>query len=261
MNKPVDGFINPYVFSPQNTDVQNMAIAAKYLRARQEGGVGLSGWLHDVAKRFNDPINGILAADKFKGWAEATVLDLRLRALKDNLLEWVPDDNLFSLKGTGAFANAFKRIDQAMRFGADLVNSETTVSLCQKYVTKYNADLKAGNEAKMKRDQLGRLAVSRGLAEGTPEYTAFIEENMAVSRPAAVGTQHPGEEHTSEVKDRFSEAGEKFADYLRTIAQDNENLANEQITAITNKLDGIVKSIIARLGQQALKNAQQNKAA
>lgn len=244
-------FINPFVFDPAKSTEDNLAIAAKFMRASTEANEGLGKWLLSTAVPFNDPEAGIVAADNWTKWLETQISLFLTKSVE--LVGFAADASMFRLSGSSKLANYYKRISGAMKLNGDLTQL-LTVTACEKYSKEIRDKIKDDGEAAQKRDQLKVIAKRKGLVEGTPEFNEFVETGMGnVVKPVAtaLGGSPAGDGHLADTEpgDEFDELGKRLAAGLRAFAREvSLTQARQMAEGMISKMKS---GIVGRLAQKA----------
>ena len=202
---------------PKFTDEQKMGMVAQFNRVSRAAGEGASGWLLKLAKEYNDPQFGSLAAKNFENRCEELILNV-IKNQSTLVGFQLLDTDLKDLKltGGGLVAVPFRKIYNCMFHGGDLSKMDS-VSACQKFAAKAIAKQKEDQAAETLRGAAKAKAEHEGLVEGTPEFDAFVEQTMNGGIKAVPGTGTPAEkpkvhDAITEVLQEIEEIARKSAD-------------------------------------------------
>jgi hypothetical protein len=163
---------------PTIPDEKKMGMVAAFNRVVEAASEGAGSWLHDLAKEFNDPKHGPLAAQKFENKIEGLIQKV-IQNQKElaGFLMTDADVKTLKLTGNGLVAAPFRKIFNAMKYGGDLRKLDT-VSKCSKFATEQKKKLDDEATAKNLREACESKALAAGLERDTPEFEAFIDKEM-----------------------------------------------------------------------------------
>jgi len=163
---------------PAIPDEKKMGMVAAFNRVVEAASEGAGSWLHDLAKEFNDPKHGPLAAQKFENKIEGLINKV-IQNQKELAGFLLTDADVKTLKltGNGLVAAPFRKIFNAMKYGGDLRKLDT-VSKCSKFATEQKKKLDDEATAKNLREACESKALAAGLERDTPEFEAFIDKEM-----------------------------------------------------------------------------------
>ena len=203
---------------PKFSDEQKMGMVAQFNRVSRAAGEGASGWLLKLAKEFNDPKFGSLAAKKFENRCEELILNV-IKNQSTLVGFTLLDSDLKDLKltGGGLIAAPFRKIYNCMFHGGNLAQMDS-VSACQKFAAKAITKQKEDQAAETLRGAAKAKAEHEGLVEGTPEFDAFVDQTMNGGIKAVPGNGTPTNEKPK-VHDAITEVLQEMEEIARKSAE------------------------------------------
>lgn len=140
----------------------------------------ISEWMHTHALKFNDPSLPELAAQNFKTWASEMVRYITSPEAGSDRLE----DTKVTLDKSDAFAQAFKKFYEAMRYGGDLkADDMQTGSKCAAFVKKMKA-----KEDQEKKEAAIKDTIAALKSMGRAEEAATMERQLIAIQGGTVDT-------------------------------------------------------------------------
>lgn len=248
-------------FAKVTDDKVGMGMASRYSKATAAVNDAQTTWFHTVAVKFNNPAKAMLAGQAFE--LHCMGLETYILSNEAGDDQWTKSNGHkadFSLTGNNKVANAYKKLFAAMKLGGDLVGSDskvsygnelTTVSKCEKFVTKRNAEVKKLGEEKQAVDELHQLIEEEtGHKVGTPEHEEIFKER-SLQLVASIDDAAKADDKDLDI---YDEMGRKFAEALREVRDTGESVdvikqmadrAVDRITGTVTKLRAALDAVAA----------------
>lgn len=252
---------NMYDFEQIESDEDGMRLASRFDHATSQVVDNLTGWVHRIACKYNDPTKPMMAANAYESYMQglATFI-VSPSAGDDRWLKSLGHKQDFSLTGNSNIANAYKKTLNTIKLGGDLCGADshheygnllTTVSKCEIFNRKRNTEKKKMDEQAQAVEELHQLVEEQtGLKRGTPEHEEAFQK-ASLQLVETVEEQEAAEDGRK--KDIYDDFGQQFAENLRKLreAGESEQVISDMADAAISRIGKTIGRVLELLEKSA----------
>ena len=203
-------------------DKAGIMLVVQFSKAQKAFSGGVAKWVHSMAMEYNDPANPGIASANFQTHIDELVEFVRSAEAGEY------QDLDFKCTGGGAFASAVKKIKNAMYYGADLCEAQTS-NACADFAKKAaEAEDEEKRVAKVRQE-----LIDSGQDPDDPKHMHLLQGGKKDTPPSA-----PQKDNLDILGDAFA----KLLHDLREAGLPEHELTNQANTAL-NRLKTKLNSL------------------